>query len=248
MWYELPSEHLLVIDTTQGRLITEMRPDLAPLAVERIKLLAREGVYDGLQLHRVIDGFVAQTGNPNNKDGGVSSHPDLQPEFSARLPLDTEWSCIQRTTDFNAGFLGTMPILTTSDSEMARQTNGNFQAWGAYCPGVAGMGRQHPLDSANSEIFFMRGSSFRLNLNFTAWGNIVIGQELVYQFAVGEPPRQPDLMQRVQVASDLPEAERPRVEALDPSSDRFHVMVRAVRHERGADFSLSDVRVPTRLV
>src|SRR6476620_10050481 len=70
----------LVVDTTQGRIVVEMRPEFAPLAVARVKLLAREGVYDGLQFHRVIDGFVDQTGNPNNKDGGTSRHPDLPPE------------------------------------------------------------------------------------------------------------------------------------------------------------------------
>lgn len=247
MWLELDPENLLVVDTTRGRLIVEMRPDLAPRAVERIKLLAREGVYDGLHIHRVIDGFVAQTGNPNNRDGGTSAHPDLKPEFSARLPLDTPWTVIQRTADFSAGFLGTLPILTTSDSETARQTDGKFQVWGAYCPGVAGMGRQHDPGSANSEIFFMRGSAFRLNLNFTVWGNVVIGLPHVYEFAVGEPPAQSDLMNRVVVAGDLEEDKRPRVEMMDTTSERFQVMVRATRQERGANFSLSDVRVPTRL-
>lgn len=245
MWRELRPEKLLVVDTTRGRLIVELFPELAPRAVERVKLLAREGVYDGLQIHRVIDGFVAQTGNPNNRDGGTSAHPDLAPEFSARLPLDTHWTCIQRTPDFNAGFLGTLPILTTSEAETARQTDGKFQAWGAYCPGVAGMGRQHDPGSANSEIFFMRGSSFRLNLNFTVWGNIVVGLPHVYEFAVGEPPAHPDHMLRVQVAAEM--TNPPRVEALDTESAEFGALVQAARQQRGADFSLSDVRVPTRL-
>lgn len=245
VWPALPAEHLLVIDTSRGRLIVEMRPDLAPQAAQRIKLLAREGVYDGLQFHRVIDGFVAQTGNPNNRDGGGSRHPDLPPEFSARLPRETNWFCLQKTADYNAGFLGTMPILTTSDAEIRRQTDGTFQAWGAYCPGVAGMGRQHAPGSANSEIFFMRGSSFRLNLNFTAWGNIVIGRELVYEFAVGEPPESPDVMARVQVAADM--ADPPQVEAMNTASPEFRQLVQQVRGARGADFSLSDVVVPTRL-
>ncbi|WP_147364115.1 peptidylprolyl isomerase [Deinococcus cavernae] len=246
MWNELLPEHLLVIDTTRGRLLVEMCPELAPRAVERVKLLAREGVYNGLQFHRVIDGFVAQTGNPNNRGGGASHHPDLLPEFSARLPLGTAWTCIQRTADFNAGFLGTLPVLTTSDAETARQTDGKVQVWGAYCPGVAGMGRQHAPDSANSEIFFMRGSAFRLNLNFTAWGNVVVGREVVEQMAVGEPPASPDLMLRVQVASDM--AQRPRVEAMDTNCTAFRELVQKTREARGADFSLSDVQVPTRLI
>ena len=79
-WRSIPDADLLVIDTSRGRMTVQLRPDFAPLAVERILRLAREGVYDGLQFHRVIPGFVAQTGNPNNRDGGVSVHPDLPPE------------------------------------------------------------------------------------------------------------------------------------------------------------------------
>src|SRR5260221_638303 len=77
-----------VVETPKGRIVVEMAPQLAPLAVERVKRLAREGVYDGLQFHRVIEGFVDQTGNPNNHDGGTSTYPDLPPEFSVRLPAD----------------------------------------------------------------------------------------------------------------------------------------------------------------
>ena len=84
-WYALNPARTLVIDTSKGRIVLDMRPDLAPAAVARIKQLAQEHVYDGLLFHRVIDHFVDQTGNPNNHDGGVSRHPDLAPEFFAKL-------------------------------------------------------------------------------------------------------------------------------------------------------------------
>ena len=84
-WRTPDPETVLVIDSTAGRIVVEMRPDLASKAVERVRLLAREHVYDGLLFHRVIDQFVDQTGNPNNKDGGVSNHPNLDPEFDARI-------------------------------------------------------------------------------------------------------------------------------------------------------------------
>lgn len=247
-WVTLDPQNLLVIDTTKGRMIVEMRPDLAPKAVERIKLLAREGVYNGLQFHRVIDLFVVQTGNPNNKDGGTSSHPNLEPEFSVRLPSNTVWKQVTHTSDGSAGFLGSMPILTVSDTETKRRAAPNFQAWGAYCAGVAGMGRGEALDSANSEIFFMRGaSSFRLGLQYTAWGNTVIGREVITSVNAGEPPANPDLMQEVQVAADMPATDRPVVEMLDTQSAAFAQLVEKVRQQKGADFSICDVQVPTRL-
>jgi peptidylprolyl isomerase len=76
-------ENTLVIETTKGRVVIAMRPDLAPKHVERIKQLAREGFYDGIAFHRVIDGFMAQTGCPQGTGTGGSSYPNLPAEFSA---------------------------------------------------------------------------------------------------------------------------------------------------------------------
>ena len=76
-------ENTLVIETTKGRVVIELRPDLAPKHVERIKQLAREGFYNGIAFHRVIDGFMAQTGCPKGTGTGGSSYPDLKAEFNA---------------------------------------------------------------------------------------------------------------------------------------------------------------------
>jgi peptidylprolyl isomerase len=76
-------ENTLVIETTKGPVKIEMRPDLAPKHVEHIKKLAREGFYDGIVFHRVIDGFMAQTGCPQGTGTGGSKYPNLQAEFNA---------------------------------------------------------------------------------------------------------------------------------------------------------------------
>jgi cyclophilin family peptidyl-prolyl cis-trans isomerase len=76
-------ENTLVLETTKGKVVIELRPDLAPGHVERIKTLARKGFYDGIAFHRVIDGFMAQTGCPNGTGTGGSDLPDLKAEFSA---------------------------------------------------------------------------------------------------------------------------------------------------------------------
>jgi cyclophilin family peptidyl-prolyl cis-trans isomerase len=75
-------ENTLVIDTTQGRVVIQMRPDLAPGHVAQIKKLARAGFYDGIVFHRVIDGFMAQTGDPTGTGTGKSSEPNLRAEFT----------------------------------------------------------------------------------------------------------------------------------------------------------------------
>ncbi|QEL21491.1 peptidylprolyl isomerase [Bosea sp. F3-2] len=79
----LDPENTIVMETTKGRVVIKLRPDLAPGHVERIKLLAREGFYDGIVFHRVIDGFMAQVGCPHGTGTGGSSYPDLKQEFNA---------------------------------------------------------------------------------------------------------------------------------------------------------------------
>ena len=79
----LDKQNAIVIDTTKGRIVVKLRTDLAPQHAERIKLLAREGYYNNVPFHRVIEGFMAQTGDGKNFNGtGGSEYPNLAAEFS----------------------------------------------------------------------------------------------------------------------------------------------------------------------
>ncbi len=79
----LDKANAVVIDTTKGRIVIKLRTDLAPQHADRIKQLAREGYYNNVPFHRVIDGFMAQTGDGKNYNGtGGSTHPNLKAEFS----------------------------------------------------------------------------------------------------------------------------------------------------------------------
>jgi peptidylprolyl isomerase len=75
-------ENTLIIETTKGNVVIAMRPDLAPGHVAHIKKLAREGFYDGIVFHRVIEGFMAQTGCPKGQGTGGSKYPNLKAEFN----------------------------------------------------------------------------------------------------------------------------------------------------------------------
>lgn len=77
------AENTLYLDLKDGRVVIRLRPDLAPAHVERIKTLTRQGFYDGIVFHRVIDGFMAQTGDPTGTGTGGSDLPDLKAEFSS---------------------------------------------------------------------------------------------------------------------------------------------------------------------
>ena len=209
-WRRPDPENTLVIGTTKGQVVVELRPEFAPQGVARIRQLAREGVYDGLQFHRVIDGFVAQTGNPGHRDGAT-------------------------------------PFQAVSAAEQALRPDPRIRGWGAYCPGVVGMGRQADPGTANSEIFFMRASARRLDHEYTVVGRTVSGLEAILAVAVGEPPKVPDLMLKVRMMADLPEAERPRLEVMDTRGPAFQARVAALKREKGAAFSICDVEVPSRI-
>jgi len=73
----------LTLETTKGAVVIEMNPEIAPGHVAHIKRLVGEGFYDGIVFHRVIDGFMAQTGCPRGDGTGGSDYPDLKAEFNA---------------------------------------------------------------------------------------------------------------------------------------------------------------------
>jgi len=94
-------ENTLVMELKDGIVKIEMLPDLAPKHVEQIKTLTRQGFYDGIVFHRVIDGFMAQTGDPTGTGRGGSDLPDLPAEFSAE-PFDRGVVGMARTQDPNS--------------------------------------------------------------------------------------------------------------------------------------------------
>jgi peptidylprolyl isomerase len=123
-------DNLLYMDLEDGRVVIELRPDLAPKHVARIKELAREGFYDGIVFHRVIPGFMAQTGDPTGTGRGGSDKPDLPAEFS------------------NEPFVrGTVGMARTSDPNSANSQffinyvetphlNGQYTVWGQVVEGM----------------------------------------------------------------------------------------------------------------
>jgi cyclophilin family peptidyl-prolyl cis-trans isomerase len=116
-------ENTLILETTQGTATIALRPDLAPLHVARIKELAREGFYDGIVFHRVIDGFMAQTGDPTGTGMGGSGKK-LKAEFS-REPHVRGTASMARSQDPNSG--DSQFFLCFGDAGFL---NGQYTVWG----------------------------------------------------------------------------------------------------------------------
>ena len=153
-------DNTLYLDLKDGRVVIELRPDLAPKHVQRIKKLVKEGFYDGLTFHRVITGFMAQTGDPKGDGTGGSKYPDLPAEFTP--------------TPFKRG--------------------------------AVGAARSGSPNSANSQFFICLEDAPHLNGNYTVWGQVAEGMQLVDRIkkGSGEGGRvfNADKIIKMQLASD----------------------------------------------
>ena len=99
---KLDKQNAIVIDTTKGRVVIALRTDIAPNHAERIKQLARDGYYNNVPFHRVIEGFMAQTGDGKNFNGtGGSKYPNLAAEFS-NVPFTRGVVGMARSSDPNS--------------------------------------------------------------------------------------------------------------------------------------------------
>jgi len=168
----LDKQNAIVIDTTKGRIVFKLRTDLAPQHAERIKQLAREGYYNNVPFHRVMDGFMAQTGDGKNFDGtGGSKYPNLKAEFS--------------NVHFKRGIVG-----------MAR--------------------RGDSVDTANSQFFFMLAENSGLDGQYTVFGNLIKGFDVLDKIATTptEPPDRP--LTRVNVMKQAASLKDFRTEVMLP--------------------------------
>nr|WP_316628446.1 peptidylprolyl isomerase [uncultured Brevundimonas sp.] len=250
-WRVISSSDLLVIDTTKGRILVELAPELAPAHVERIKLLTARGFYDNLAWHRVIDWFMAQTGDPLGTGDGQSWYPDLKGEFTFRRGPDMAFTPVAAPTGALVGFVRSVPVQTQPDALMAGTSDNKVHGWALYCPGVAGMARDEGNDTANSQFFLMRQAYPALDKRYTVWGRVVSGLDVVRALKASPNPdgivTEPDRMTRVRLAADLPQAERPTVQVMNATSAAFRALADQARQSKGADFSVCDIDVPVQL-
>ena len=162
------AENTILMELKNGTVTIELLPDIAPGHCERMKELVRSGQYDNVSFHRVIDGFMAQTGDvqfgnmeneyqPHRAGTGGSDLPNLKAEFSG-IPHDR---------------------------------------------GTLGAARSQNPDSANSQFFINFNDNHFLNRQYTVYGRVIDGMDLVDEIVRGEPPANPDRMVSVKVAADV---------------------------------------------
>ncbi len=230
-YHAVDPENLLVLDTTQGRVIVELRPDVAPLTVAHVKALVRKGWYDGDQFYRVVLAAFAQTGA--KKLGGPydSGLGTVKGEFSFKPASPV------KDLGGGAGFAGSMAV--TVDATGA--------AWPKFCRGTASLAHYADPDSGDAQVFFVISIQRALEHTFAAWGRVLDGQLAINLMHPGEPPPAPDSITKAQIAADMPEAGRPKLFEASPGTPTFDAAIAKAKEDKGAAFDVCDVQIPVRV-
>ena len=122
----------LVIELKTGKVVIQLKPELAPKHVARVKQLAAEGFYNGQIFHRVLEGFMAQTGDPQGTGGGGSTYPDLQAEFT-RYAFRRGTIGAARTQDPNTA---NSQFFICFDDRGCLSLTGSYTVWGQVVSGM----------------------------------------------------------------------------------------------------------------
>ncbi len=232
----------LYMELESGRVVIELAPGFAPEHVANIKALAKGGFWDGLSIYRVQDNFVAQFGDPD-ADDAARRRPFPQgakDRLPAEFTRDTAGVAFDRLPDADGwapevGFAEGFPV--ARDPKTGRM-------WMTHCYGMVGAGRGNPPDSSTgAELYVVIGQAPRaLDRQLTAVGRVIDGIELLSGIPRGPEPMgfYEDAKRRVPIesiklASDVPEAQRTRIQLLRTDSQAFRDATEA-RRNRVDDF------------
>jgi peptidylprolyl isomerase len=236
-WRTLDPDNTLYMQLPAGRVVIELAPDFAPEHVANIRTLAKEGYWDGLFVIRSQDNYVAQWGDAEEdvakqrKKG--TAKPKLPAEFErtvmdapfVRLPDSDGWAP-------QVGFAKGFPA--ARDPKAGKE-------WLAHCYGMVGAGRDVDADSSDgTSLYAVTGQSPRmLDRNITLVGRVVQGIELLSVLPRGtgplgfyEDPKQYVPITSVKLASQVPEAERTKLELLRTDSKTFTTVVESRRNRK----------------
>jgi len=249
-----------------GDIGVELYPEIAPKHVAQIKTLTRQGYYNDVPFHRVIKGFMNQTGDGEKGNGtGTSSLPNIKPEFKFRRGADMPFESLSKKKivqidslsqqpsgeiNIGLGFYKSLPLASQPTSQTQWTHDNKVEAFGLHCKGVTSMARTNDVNGANGQFFLMRAKYESLDQKYSIWGNTVMGFDLVEKPLVGnvsdDPSWIPDRMDVVRIAADMPDTERPKVQVLRTDHAAFKGWLETQKKANGTLPDICDLSVPTR--
>lgn len=233
-WRTIPDDELLVIETERGRISVMLSPTLAPGHVKQVRALTREKFYDGLSFYRVIDGFVAQGGDPFETRKLKKAKKSLKAEFEDKAPADFPFAPLPDDDGYapRVGFSASLP--TGADP-------GAGTAWHLHCAGAFAFGRGDARDTASTEFYIALQPQRYLDRNMSVFGRVVDGMQHAQALRRVEPPEGPedDIGEKIvsiRLASDIPPEARETFEILDSARPTFMAYAEARRNRPEAFF------------
>ncbi|KQW96472.1 peptidylprolyl isomerase [Massilia sp. Root418] len=256
-WRALDPEHTLYMDLPAGRVVIELAPAFAPAHDANIRTLVREHYFDGLAMLRSHDNYVAQWGDPDEKNPRPfkSAKAKLTGEFTVPMSNDKHFTQLPDRDGYAAQVGHSNGFPSARDPKTGR-------AWLAHCYGMVGVGRDVDADSGNgSSLYAVTGHAPRhLDRNITVVGRVVSGMPLLSSLPRGtgalgfyEQAEQRMPIKSVRLAADVPEAERVKLEVMRTDSASFKAVAEAQRNRGGpwtkvpaGHVELCNVTIPVR--
>lgn len=240
-WHALDPQQTLYLDLPKGRVVIELAPEFAPNHVKNIKALVAEKYFDGLQILRAQDNYVVQWGDPH-ADARADDKDKPRPLQHAQRTLKAEFTTAVDHIPFTAlpdrdgyapqtGFSGDFPA--------ARDPKAGT-TWMTHCYGSVGVGRDMDADSGGgTELYAVIGSARWLDRNITVVGRVVQGMELLSSQPRGtgamgfyEKGDERTTIKSVQLAADVPDAQRVKLEIMKTDTPTFAAFVESRRNRR----------------
>lgn len=236
-WRTLNPENTLYMTLDSGQVIIELMPLLAPGHAENTKALVREGVFNGTNFYRVLDGFVAQGGplypSEADKKPLTSGQYNIAAEFTSVADISDYYTLFDTRDNFadETGFI---------DGFAVGKDHSTGESWLLHCYGALAMGRSNDLNSGGTALYIVNGPAQRyLDRNTTVFGRVIVGMEHIQALKRSSNLQGPvdltgdNMIREIKVAADLPDDEIHKLQVLDSQSDTFKRLLAARKNRTG---------------
>jgi peptidylprolyl isomerase len=225
-WRKVDPENLLQFTIKRQPVLIELRPDFAPVHVAQIRKITRDGNYNALPFHRVIDDFMAQGGEVSAIYMLPQPYPEMKGEFTFRRdPVKAPVQWIGGDTTDKFGYLDGFLVQGKPDVLAAMNADKRTETWALHCAGVTSMARTNDPNSADTQFFLMRQARSGtmdefggLDKTYTVWGRALVGLDVIRAIKAGPDETDgrlsggaADKLGNAQMVADMVERKRPSV-------------------------------------
>lgn len=235
-YYQVAQEDLVYMETSEGLIVYQVLPQIAPKHAERFKALVKEGWYTGLEFYRVIDGFVAQAGEGEREWNNVKGKPGKN-----KSPLKGE---LTRPMSENFTLVQSPELLAPEtgyiDSIPSGRDPKTKEEWFLHCPGIVAMARGNEVDSGATEFYINIGQAPRhLDRNMSVFARVVYGLEVAQRMPRGdrkkggivEPISSRTQILSVKLGTEIEAENRMQVKIDTVDSERFQQRMASARNK-----------------